>query len=162
MGHGPAGGHAGVNPLVRSQAWQLRLAQDACRAGRLLVLAALALALFALFALFTQGQAHQPTTLGRACLGLAALALLPALYLGLRLELDRGLFRRLAQAQDTLVQDLAALDHALEALGWNRKAAHAHTRALPRRVAGVMGLLKLLGGVVGIQIVLAGLASLVS
>ena len=92
--------------------------------------------------------------LDRALAALAALALLPALYLGLRLEIDRGLFQRLADAQDANGDDLAALDCALEELGWKTREAYA--RPLPARVAGVVRLMKAMGGVVGVQLVLIG------
>ncbi len=126
------------------QSWQLRLALGACRAGRLLAAASLAGALFALH--LATGTAGLP---GRVFAALAALAVLPALYLAARLEIDRGLFQRLADAQDVNGDDLAALDRALVELGW--KAEAGATRPLAARVAGTLRLVKGLAGVVAGQ-----------
>lgn len=145
MGNGPVTRVRAMSP----QAWQLQLALGACRAARLLVVSALALALFA-FTLLTTPVGPLDRTLA----ALAALALLPALYLGLRLEIDRGLFQRLADAQDANGDDLAALDCALEELGW--KVRKASPRPLAARVAGVVRLMKAMGGVVGAQVALIG------
>jgi hypothetical protein len=131
------------------QAWQIQLALGACRAARLLAVSALALTLFA-FTLLTTPIGP----LDRALAALAALALLPALYLGLRLEIDRGLFQRLADAQDANGDDLASLDRALEELGW--KKGEAPPRPLATRVAGIVRLMKAMGAVVGVQVALIG------
>jgi hypothetical protein len=137
-------------------AWQLQIALAACRAARLLGVSALVLALYALTLL------TNPVGLPLQILAtFAVLALLPALYLGLRLEIDRFLFQRLADALDgngDEQTDLAALDQALEAQGWKTK--EAPSRPLADRVTGVLRLMKALGGVVGVQVVLVLLASL--
>lgn len=130
------------------ESWQLQFALGACRAGRLLALAALACGLFALHLL--AGAASLPA---RALAALAALAVLPALYLAVRLEIDRGLFQRLADARDVNGDDLAALDRALVELGWKEEGA---TRPLAARVAGTLRLMKRLAGfVVGQWLALA-------
>jgi hypothetical protein len=132
------------------QAWQLQLALGACHAARLLAVSALALALLA-FTLLTTPVGPLDQTLA----ALAALAFLPAIfYLGLRLEIARGLFQRLAETQDVNGDDLAALDCALEELGW--KKGEVSPRPLAARVAGVVRLLKAMGGVVGVQRALIG------
>lgn len=136
-------------PAMSTQAWQLQLALGACRAARLLGVSALALTLFA-FTLLTTPIGPLDRTLA----ALAALALLPALYLGLRLEIDRGLFQRLADAQDANGDDLAALDRALEELGW--KKGEAPPRPLAERVAGTVKLMRTMGGILGVQLVLIG------
>lgn len=138
---------------MSSESWQLQLALGACRAGRLLALAALACGLFALHLL--TGAASLPV---RALAALAALAVLPTLYLAARLEIDRGLFQRLADAQDVNGDDLAALDRALVELGWKEEGA---TRPLAARVAGTLRLLKGLAGVVAGQWLALALTALV-
>lgn len=129
---------------ISPQAWQLQLALGACRAGRLLAAASLAGALFALHRL--TGTAGLPASVFAS---LAALAVLPAYYLAARLEIDRGLFQRLADAQDGNGNDLAALDRALVELGW--RAEEGATRPLAARVAGTARLMKGLAGVVAGQ-----------
>lgn len=138
---------------MSSESWQLQLALGACRAGRLLALAALACGLFALHLL--TGAASLPV---RALAALAALAVLPTLYLAARLEIDRGLFQRLADAQDVNGDDLAALDRALVELGWKEEGA---TRPLAARVAGRLRLVKGLAGVVAGQWLALALTALV-
>jgi hypothetical protein len=131
------------------QAWQLQLALGACRAGRLLAAASLACALFALAMLAD----HAPAGIAaRVLWSLAVLAALPALYLGVRLELDRGLFQRLADAEDASGGDLAALDRAMVELGL--VAGGGTTRTLADRTSGVFRLTRRLGGVVGVQLML--------
>ncbi len=125
---------------MNSASWQLQLALGACRAGRLLTLAALAWGLFALHLL--TGAASLST---RALASLAALLVLPAFYLGARLEIDRVLFQRLAQKQDANGDDLAALDRALVELGWKEEGA---TRPLAARAAGTARLAKRLAVIV--------------
>lgn len=131
------------------QAWQLQLALGACRAGRLLATASLACALFALAMLAVQAPAGLAA---RALWSLAVLAALSALYLGVRLELDRGLFQRLADTGDASSDDLAALDRAMVELGL--VAGGGATRALADRTSGVFRLARRLGVVVGVQVVL--------
>lgn len=133
---------------MNPQAWQLQLALGACRAGRLLVLASLACALFALALLTCQAGPESP--MACALWSLVVLAVLPALYLGARLELDRGLFQRLADTQDAGDDSLAALDQALAGLGW--KVTDGSSRPLADRVGGVGRLAKRLGGLVTVQI----------
>ncbi len=87
----------------------------------------------------------------RVLAALAILTVLPVLYLGVRLEIDRSLFQRLAASQDANGDDLAALDRALAELGW--KAAEGATRPLAARVAGVIRLVKWQGGLVAAQVV---------
>jgi len=135
------------------ESWQLQLALGACRAGRLLALAALACGLFALHLL--AGAASLPV---RALAALAVLAVLPALYLAVRLEIDRGLFQRLADARDVNGDYLAALDRALVELGWKEEGA---TRPLAARVAGTLRLMKGLAGVVVGQWLALALTALV-
>lgn len=135
------------------QAWQLQLALGACRAGRLLAAASLACTLFALYLSTVSAE-----PLARALGSLAILAVLPALYLAVRLEIDRRLFQRLATAQDANGDDLVALDRALAELGW--KAGEGTTRPLAARVAGVVRLVKWQGGLVAAQLVLLGLFAL--
>ena len=139
---------------MSSESWQLQLALGACRAGRLLALAALACGLFALHLL--TGATSLPV---RALAALAALAVLPTLYLAARLEIDRGLFQRLADAQDVNGDDLADLDRALLELGW--KAEEGATRPLAARVAGTLRLVKGLAGVVAGQWLALALTALV-
>lgn len=129
------------------QSWQLQLALGACRAGRLLAAASLACTLFALAML--AGQAVPGHGTARVLWSLSVLAVLPALYLGVRLELDRSLLQRLADAQDAAVDDLGSLDQALAELGWKVKGG-TH-RPLTDRVGGVFGMAKRLGGVVVVQ-----------
>lgn len=131
------------------QAWQLQLALGACRAGRLLAAASLACALFALTMLAVQTPAG---IAARALWSLAGLAVLPALYLGVRLELDRGLFQRLADAGDASGGDLAALDRAMLELGL--VTGGGATRTLVDRTSGVFRLARRLGGGVGVQVAL--------
>ncbi len=130
------------------QAWQLQLALGACRAGRLLAAASLACALFALAMLAAHASAD---IAARALWSLAVLAALPALYLGVRLELDRGLFRRLAEAGDAGGDGLADLDRAMAELGL--AARGGASRSLADRTGGVFRLARRLGGVVGAQVV---------
>lgn len=130
------------------QAWQLQVALGACRAGRLLSAASVACTLFALAML--AGQTGQGIGIARFLWSLAVLAVLPALYLGVRLELDRALFQRLAEIQDTNGDNLAALDRALAELGW--KVGEGALRPLADRVGGVFRLVARLGGVVGVQL----------
>jgi len=131
------------------QAWQLQLALGACRAGRLLAAASLACALFALAILADQAPSGIAT---RALWSLAVLAALPALYLGVRLELDRGLFQRLADARDASGDDLAGLDRAMVELGL--VAGGGASRSLADRAGGLFRLTRRLGEVVGAQMVL--------
>lgn len=135
------------------QAWQLQLALGACRAGRLLALASLACALFTLYLSTVHADA-----LARVLVSLAILAVLPVLYLAVRLEIDRGLFQRLAATQDVNGDDLAALNRAMAELGW--KAGEGATRPLAERVAGVVRLVKWQGGLVAVQLVLIWLFTL--
>lgn len=143
MGNGPASGHP-----MSPRAWQLQVALGACRAGRLLTAASLACTLFALAML--AGQAGQGFGIARVLWSLAVLAVLPALYLGVRLELDRALFQRLAEVQDANGDALAALDRGLAELGW--KLEEGNLRPLSDRVRGVFRLVARLGGVVGVQL----------
>jgi hypothetical protein len=131
------------------QAWQLQLALGACRAGRLLAAASLACALFALAMLAVQTPAGMAA---RVLWSLAVLAALPALYLDVRLELDRGLFQRLADTGAASGDDLAALDRAMVELGL--VAGGGATRTLADRASGVFRLARRLGGLVGVQVVL--------
>jgi hypothetical protein len=64
------------------------------------------------------------------------------------------LFQRRADAQDANGDDLAALDRALEELGW--KKGEAPPRPLTAGVAGIVRLMQAMGGVVGVQVVLIG------
>lgn len=131
---------------MTAQTWQLHLALGACRAGRLLAAASLACALFALVMLVGH------TTSGpvaRALWTLAVLAVLPALYLGTRLELDRGLFRRLADAGDA-GGELADLDRAMAELGLAAKVGTE--RPLAHRAGGVFRLAQRLGALVAMQV----------
>lgn len=138
---------------MSSESWQLQLALGACRAGWLLALAALACGLFALHLL--TGAASLPV---RALAALAVLAVLPTLYLAAHLEIDRGLFQRLADAQDVNGDDLAALDRALVELGWKEEGA---TRPLAARVAGTLRLMKRLAAIVAGQWLALALTALV-
>lgn len=135
------------------QAWQLQLALGACRAGRLLALASLACALFTL-----RVSTLPAEPLARVLAFLAILIVLAVLYLAVRLEIDRGLFQRLAATQDANGDDLAALDRALVELGW--RAGEGATRPLAARVAGVVRLVIWQGGLVAAQLVLIGLFTL--
>lgn len=129
------------------QAWQLQLALGACRAGRLLAAASLVCALFALVML----AAHATAGIAACALWtLTVLAVLPALYLGVRLELDRGLFQRLADSGDASGDDLAALDRTMVELGLVADGGAART--LADRTSGVFRLTRRLGGVVGVQL----------
>jgi hypothetical protein len=88
----------------------------------------------------------------RVLWSLAVLAALPALYLDVRLELDRGLFQRLADTGAASGDDLAALDRAMVELGL--VAGGGATRTLADRASGVFRLARRLGGLVGVQVVL--------
>jgi hypothetical protein len=138
------------------QAWQIHLALGLCRGGRLLVLASLVLTALAFSGTWLYGPAS--SVFQQLLVSLATLMLLPVLYLGLRLEIDRGLFQRLAQAQDSLPQDLDSLDTALAELGW--KPTPAQPRPLADRVAGLARLTKGLGGLVVAQLLMLILANL--
>lgn len=128
------------------EAWQLQLALGACRAGRLLALACLVFALYGLHMLI--GPVALPVPV--LCV-IAVLAVLPGLYLAMRLEIDRGLFQRLAERLDTIGDDLATLDCALAELGLKKETDIP--RSLPDRVTGVFRLTKALGVVVAVQAV---------
>ena len=136
-----------MTPQMTPQAWQLQLAFGLCRAGRLLVLVSLVLTGFALAG---------PGVSDRVLAGLSAVLLLPVLYLGLRLEIDRGLFQRLAAHRDGDGQALASLDTALAELGWKPSAQSLHP--LAARVAGVARLVKGAGVLVALQVILLVLA----
>lgn len=139
---------------MSTNSWQLRIALGACRAGWLLAVASLACALFALTMLTTSTTAGVAT---RILWSLAALLVLPALYLGVRLELDRGLFQRLAEIDAASPDDLAALDRAMLEVGLI--ADTGATRTLTQRVRGVLILLQRLGGVVAAQVLMLFLAT---
>lgn len=142
---------------MTAQTWQLHLALGACRAGLLLAAASLACALFALSMLV----GHTTTgTVARALWTLAVLAVLPALYLGTRLELDRGLFRRLADAGDIGDDELTSLDRAMVELGL--VTTSGASRSLADRAGGVFRLMRQLGAVVGMQVVVSALATMLA
>lgn len=136
-------------------AWQLQLALGACRAGRLLAAAALTCALFALVMLVD----HVATGITvRVLWSLVVLATLPALYLAVRLELDRGLFQRLVDAGDIGDDELASLDRAMVEL--DLVTSGGASRSLADRAGGVFRLVRQLGAVVGMQVALLTLATL--
>lgn len=139
---------------MNPQDWQLQLALGTCRAGRLLSAASLACSLFALAML---GGSRSGLSGAGVLWSLAVLAVLPGLYLGVRLEIDRSLFQRLAEAGGSLSDDLAALDGALEELGL--AAGSGMTRNLAARVGGGFRLARWLGGMVGGQVLLLFLAA---
>lgn len=131
--------------------WLPLIALGACRGGRLLAAAALACALFALASLTSA-----PFAAG-ILWTLVVLLTLPALYFGVRLELDRGLFQRLAERPPSSGEDLAELDRALSELGFIAKSTDHRT--LVDRIGGTLRLLRRLGGVVIVQIMLLLLAA---
>lgn len=137
---------------MSTHTWQSELAVGACRAGRLLALAALAYALLALAVL-----AFVSTLPGNALLWSGVIFLsLPALFLGTRIEIDHSLFLRLARIPDVSPEPLAELDAALMELN---PSASAHSgRPLVARVASLLRLARSLGGLVALQTVLALLA----
>jgi hypothetical protein len=128
--------------------WQLRIALGACLGARLLSLAAL---LLGGFGLYLQTISASPSLLNT----LVVVAVLPALYLGLRMEIDRVLFQRLADQADGM--SLATLDAALLAQGLIRPGAS--TRSLTERANGVFTLLRWLGALLVLQFSLLLLAS---
>lgn len=139
------------------QAWQLQLALGACRAGRLLAAASLACALFAMAMLVD----HSTTGMTfRAVWSLVVLASLPALHLAVRLELDRGLFQRLADTGDIGDDELTSLDRAMVELGL--VTTSGASRSLADRAGGVFRLMRQLGAVVGMQVVVSALATLLA
>lgn len=141
--------------MPSSHAWHIRIAIGVCKAGWLLVAASLACALFALTLLnrpeTASSQAWVPWLL-------VVMAVVPALYLGVRLELDRSLFQHLAELDDVRIDELAALDRAMLEIGLIADASA--TRSLPGRVRGVLRLLGWLGGIVALQLVALGCATL--
>ncbi len=141
------------------QSWQIHLALGACLAGRWLVGASLALALFALLAL--SGHFFPSSDVARILWSGVVLALVPTLYLGVRLELDRHLFAQLARTQTHAESSevLAGLDQALADLGW--KTTEETARPLLVRVNGVSRLARRLGVLILIQIITALAAALI-
>jgi phosphatidate cytidylyltransferase len=120
-----------------------------------LVAASLACALFALTLL---NRPETSPSLAWVSWSLVVIAVLPALYLGVRLELDRTLFQRLAEIEVVCIDDLAALDRAMLEIGLIGDASA--TRSLPGRVRGLFRLLGWLGGIVALQVVALGCATL--
>ena len=140
------------NSYMNTHLWQSELAVGACRAGRLLAFAALAYALLALAVL-----AFSASPLGVALLWSGvALTALPALYLGTRIEIDHSLFLRLARMPSDNPEPLADLDSALAELNLT-VSAHSG-RPLVVRVAGLLKLVRSLGGCVALQTTLSLLA----
>lgn len=131
--------------------WQAELAVGACRAGRLLALAGLGLALVALAVLACRTTAPVWQTVVWSGV---VLAVLPGLYLGARIEMDLGLFDRLSRMSSDAVEALPALDAALAELDSDVQSG----RDLGQRVAGLFRLVRRLGGLVVVQIGLALLA----
>jgi len=140
------------------QSWQIHLALGVCLAGRWLVVTRLAMALFALLAL--SGHFFPSSDVARILWSGVVLALVPALYLGVRLELDRHLFAQLARTQTHADSSevLSGLDQALADLGW--KTSEGTVRPLLFRVRGVTRLARRLGVLILIQIITALAAAL--
>ena len=137
---------------MNTHLWQSELAVGACRAGRLLAFAALTYALLALAVL-----AFTASPLGVALLWSGvALTALPALYLGTRIEIDHSLFLRLARMPSDNPEPLGDLDSALAELNLT-VSAHSG-RPLVVRVAGLLKLVRSLGGCVALQTTLSLLA----
>lgn len=134
------------------QDWQAELAVGACRAGRLLALAGLGLALLALAVLACRATASVWQTVVWSGVVLAAV---PGLYLGARIEMDRGLFQRLSRMSSGAVEALPALDAALAELNPSTRPG----RDLGERVGGLFRLVRRLGGLVMLQMGLALLAA---
>jgi len=132
--------------------WQSELAVGACRAGRLLAMATLA---FALLALWVLSFAHT-SILGALLWSCVALSTVPGLYLGARIELDRGVFLRLIQIPENDQASVRALDVALDDL--NLVSLDQTSRSLAKRVKGLFRLVRSLGGLVILQISLSLLA----
>lgn len=124
------------------------LAVGACRAGRPLGVAALALTLLAVGI----ASAGHPPVPGRLLWSSVALIGAPALYLAARLEIDLRLFERLAAAPDE-EHALTEIDEALRALDLGNSANAG--RSLAVRVRGVFGLLRRLGGLLTAQLALS-------
>lgn len=137
---------------MSTHVWQSEVAIGASRAGRILSFAALAYALLALTAMVFTQQTLPASLLWSAIMLLA----LPALYLGTRIEIDHSLFMRLAQLPEVHHDPLGEVDGALAELNLT---ASAHSgRALVVRVKGLLGLVRMLGGLLALQTGLALLA----
>jgi len=130
---------------MNTHAWQSELAVGASRAGRLLALAALAYSLLALAVLAFTTVPLWPMLLWTGVVVMA----LPALYLGIRIEIDHALFLRLAHIPDVSPEPLSELDQALSTL--HLSASSQSGRPLVTRVSGLFKLVRKLGGCIALQ-----------
>nr|WKF55957.1 hypothetical protein HUO10_000401 [Paraburkholderia busanensis] len=97
------------------------------------------------------------------CIGLACVSgviALLALWLLIRIAIDRRLFTALAQSSTLTGEDdaLAALDHALQRLGWIDEAKAGRT--LDARVRGVARLVRLTMALAVVQVAAVAVAVL--
>lgn len=130
---------------MNTHAWQSELAVGASRAGRLLALAAVAYSLLALAVLAFTAVPLWPMLLWSSVVVMA----LPALYLGIRIEIDHALFLRLAHIPDVSPEPLSELDQALSTL--HLSASSQSGRPLVARVSGLFKLVRKLGACIALQ-----------
>lgn len=136
--------------------WIAQLAAGACHAGRFLGLAAVLHSLLAIGVLVASHPALPAASLIWAGTSLASV---PALYVAVRIEIDRGVFIRLSCRTEARTGALTALDSALLAIGLAK--ARAAERSLEERARGVFRLLGTLGLIVTLQILLSVSAALI-
>ena len=134
---------------MSTHVWQSEVAIGASRAGRILSIATLAYAILALAALVFARENLISSLLWSAIMLIA----LPALYLSTRIEIDHSLFMRLADLPDVHPDPLGELDGALSAL--NLTASSRAGLPLEVRVKGLLALVRMLGGWIALQTVLA-------